>query len=64
MLRDLLKESQLEKGDLISEDLLIRSQRESMKNMVPFLLRVGREMGGGVRDLCLSLEEQFRFVPH
>ena len=36
-LRDTLKESQLVKGELFSEDLLIRSMRDSQLNIVPYL---------------------------
>ena len=36
-LSECLKESQLVNGELFSEDLLIRSQREALCNIVPFL---------------------------
>ena len=37
-LQDQLKESQLASHQLLSEDLLIRSQREAQTNIVPFIL--------------------------
>ena len=37
ILRECAKESQLVAGELLSEDLLIRSQQEAIKNIVPYL---------------------------
>ena len=38
--RDVLKENQLVKGEIFSEDLLIRSQREAQASIVPFLFQM------------------------
>ena len=40
-LRDELKENQILTGNLISEDMLIRSSGEAQKNIVPFILQMG-----------------------
>lgn len=42
VLRDITKEEQLLSGEApISEDLLLRSLRETQKNMMPFLAQLG-----------------------
>ena len=38
--RDVLKENQLVAGEIFSEDLLIRSQREAQASIVPFLFQM------------------------
>ena len=38
--RDILKENQLVKGEIFSEDLLIRSQREAQLSIIPFLFQM------------------------
>ncbi len=37
MLRDFAKENQILSGHFVSEDLLIRSNKEIVKNILPFL---------------------------
>ena len=55
-LREYLKESQLVTGELFSEDLLIRSQREAICNIVPFLqqMPLAPEFGNRLRELQLA----------
>lgn len=40
ILRECAKEGQLVAGELLSEDLLIRSQQEAIKNTVPYLTQM------------------------
>ena len=56
-LRDILKESQLESGDLVSEDMLIRSQRDSQCNIVPFLQNMNKNDQSALSLFAQSLDE-------
>ena len=57
-LRDQLKENQLLTGHLLSEDLLIRSQREAQTNLVPFILQMGAgTRGSPAKDLADNLQD-------
>ena len=65
-LQDQLKESQLASHQLMSEDLLIRSQREAQTNIVPFILQMGQSVPPGqssmIRQLALALKDEFIFT--
>ena len=65
-LQDQLKESQLASHQLLSEDLLIRSQREAQTNIVPFILQMGQAVPPGqsslIRQLALALNDEFIFT--
>ena len=43
-------------GNLLSEDLLIRSQREAMSNLVPFILQMG-QANHASKELAANLQE-------
>jgi len=60
-LKDQLKENQLLTGQLLSEDLLIRSQREAQTNLVPYIIQMGANGHQGTKELALSLKD-FEFV--
>lgn len=43
-------------GNLLSEDLLIRSQREAVSNIVPFILQMG-QANIASKQLAANLQE-------
>ena len=63
-LSEYLKESQLVRGELFSEDLLIRSQREALSNIVPFLqqMPLAPEFVYPLQELKLSSQPKGHLV--